>query len=145
LNENNRYELHCNDVIACISLILMVGWSPQENGKGPVQYPLFAHAVNMSLCTLLLCSLQWKLLVVVTYSTSVFACYRQVVALSSSFCTVSVQLGWGCRKNNEYGQHGVTWAPGGPSGPTTSRGVWRHAPTGKFVDFRCSEWLSGAI
>jgi len=49
LNENNRYELHCNDVTAYISLILMVGWSPQENGKGPVQYPLFAHAVNLCL------------------------------------------------------------------------------------------------
>jgi len=40
LNENNKYmyELHCNDGINT------VGWS---HGKGLVQYPSFAHAVNL--------------------------------------------------------------------------------------------------
>jgi len=70
-------------------------------------------------------------------------------------------------KNKQYGHHetgGVTWTPGGslkqqklgveareqgkpnwPSGATTCKGVWGHAPPGNFWDFRCSEVLSGVF
>ena len=46
-----------------------------------------------------------------------------------------------------YLEFWVTWAPGGLSGPTTSKVVWRYAPLAPWncKHFTCSEVRSGAF